>query len=96
VRYQHLGLSHVIGTLLDQRFVAPPTSTHNIACKPLPYVSASLGLLTLDEAERQALIAAVAEARADPRPSIPHEEVRAEILAEIEELERQIAASSAV
>jgi hypothetical protein len=24
-----------------------PTSTHNIACKPLPYVSASLGLLTL-------------------------------------------------
>ncbi len=50
----------------------------------------------LDEAERQALIAAVAEARADPRPPIPHEEVRAEILAEIEELERQIAASSAV
>jgi chorismate mutase len=50
----------------------------------------------LGEAERQALIAAVAEARADPRPSIPHEEVRAEILAEIEELERQIAASSAV
>ncbi len=49
----------------------------------------------LDEAERQALIAAVAEARADPRPPIPHEEVRAEILAEIEELERQIAASSA-
>ena len=47
----------------------------------------------LDEAERQALIAAVAEARADPRPPIPHEEVRAEIMAEIEELERQIAAS---
>jgi len=47
----------------------------------------------LDEAERQALIAAVKEARADPRPAIPHEEVRAEIMAEIEELERQIAAS---
>ena len=45
----------------------------------------------LDEAECQELIAAVAEARADPRPPIPHEEVRAEILAEIEELERQLA-----
>jgi hypothetical protein len=49
----------------------------------------------LDEAEYRALAAAVAEALADPRPDIPHEEVRAEILAEIEELERQIAASSA-
>ena len=49
----------------------------------------------LDEAERRALIAAVAEARADPRPPIPHEEVRAEIMAEIEELERRIAASLA-
>ncbi len=48
----------------------------------------------LDEAERRALIAAVEEALADPRPDIPHEEVRAEIMAEIEELERQIAASS--
>ena len=47
----------------------------------------------LDEAERQALIAAVEEALADPRPDIPHEEVRAEIMAEIEELEHQIAAS---
>jgi hypothetical protein len=47
----------------------------------------------LDEAERQALIAAVAEALADPRPDIPHEEVRAEIMAEIEELERRITAS---
>ncbi len=46
MQYQHLGLSHVIGILLDQGFVTPPTSTHNIACKPLPYVSASLGLLT--------------------------------------------------
>ena len=49
----------------------------------------------LDEAERRALIAAVAEARADPRPDISHEEVRAEILADIEALERQIVASPA-
>ena len=49
----------------------------------------------LEEAERQALIAAVAEARADPRPDIPHEEVRAEILAEIETLERQLAVEGA-
>ncbi len=50
----------------------------------------------LDEAERRALIAAVVEALADPRPDIPHEEVRAEMLAEIEELERRIAATLAV
>ena len=50
-----------------------------------------LSAADLDEAERRALIAAVAEARADPRPPIPHEEVRIEILAEIEELERQLA-----
>lgn len=49
----------------------------------------------LDEAERRALIAAVAEARADPRPDVPHEEVRAEILADIEALERQLAVSPA-
>lgn len=49
----------------------------------------------LDEAERRALVAAVAEARADPRPDIPHEEVRAEILADIEALERQLAVSPA-
>lgn len=47
----------------------------------------------LDEAERRALTAAVAEALADPRPDIPHEEVRAEILADIEALERQLAAA---
>jgi len=47
----------------------------------------------LDEAEGRALIAAVAEARADSRPPIPHEEIRAEILAEIEALEHQIAAT---
>ncbi len=55
----------------------------------------SLSTEALDEAERRALIAAVEEALADPRPDIPHEEVRTEIMAEIEELERQIAASSA-
>ena len=46
----------------------------------------------LDEAERRALAAAVAEALADPRPDVPHEEVRAEMLAEIEALERRLAA----
>lgn len=50
----------------------------------------------LNEAERRALIAAVAEARADPRPDVPHDEVLAEILANITALERQIAASSVV
>ena len=48
----------------------------------------------LDEAERLALIAAVEEALADPRPDIPHEVVRAEMLAEIEELEQQIRAAA--
>lgn len=54
-----------------------------------------LSVEALDEAERRALVAAVAEARADPRPDIPHEEVRAEILADIEALERQLAVSPA-
>lgn len=49
----------------------------------------------LDEAERQALAAAVAEARADPRPDVPHEEVRAEMLAELEALEHRLAAPPA-
>ena len=49
----------------------------------------------LDEAERRALAAAVAEELADPRPDVPHEEVRAEILAEIEALERRLAATPA-
>ena len=49
----------------------------------------------LDAAERRALAAAVAEALADPRPDVPHEEVRAEILAEIEELERGLVAPPA-
>ena len=56
-------------------------------------VHTPLSAEALDEAERRALAAAVAEALADPRPDIPHEEVRAEILAEIEALERQIAAA---
>ena len=51
-----------------------------------------LSAAVLGEAERRALVAAVAEARADPRPDIPHEEVRAEILAEIEALEHRLAA----
>lgn len=58
---------------------------------PLP-----LSAEALDEAERRALIAAVTEARADPRPSIPHEEVRAEMLAEIEQLERELERQLAV
>jgi len=45
VQYQRLGLSHLGRALLDHGFAATPTSTHNIACKPLPYVFASLGLL---------------------------------------------------
>ncbi len=43
------------------------------------------------EAERRLLDAAVAEARADPRPSVPHEQVRAKMLDEIERLNRKIA-----
>jgi hypothetical protein len=45
-----------------------------------------------DEAERRAVEAAVARARADTRPDIPHEQVRDEMLREIEELRRKIAA----
>ena len=45
-----------------------------------------------DEAEREALAAAGAEARAVSRPGIPHEQVRAEMLREIERLRRKIAA----
>ncbi len=43
------------------------------------------------EAERRLLEAAVAEARADPRPSVSHDQVRAEMLREIERLNRKIA-----
>ena len=53
---------------------------------------APLSAAALGEAERQALITAVAETLADPRPDVPHEEVRAEILAEIEALEHRLAA----
>ena len=53
-------------------------------------VSPFLPTEALDEAERRALIAAVAEARADPRPEVPHEEVRAEMLRELEELRQRL------
>lgn len=43
------------------------------------------------ETERQLLEAAVAEARADQRPGVPHDQVRAEMLQEIERLKRKIA-----
>lgn len=43
------------------------------------------------EAERRLLEAAVAEARSDPRPGMPHDQVRAEMLREIERLNRKIA-----
>jgi hypothetical protein len=43
------------------------------------------------ETERRLLEAAVAEARADPRPSVPHDHVRAEMLREINRLNRKIA-----
>jgi hypothetical protein len=43
------------------------------------------------EAERRLLEAFVAEARADPSPGVPHEQVRADMLCEIERLNRQIA-----
>ena len=52
-----------------------------------------------DEAERLALEAAVAEARADPGPDTPHEEVRQEILAELASLpveDERLALESAV
>jgi hypothetical protein len=52
---------------------------------PAPQIDAEL------EAERRLLEAAVAEARADPRPSVPHDQVRAEMLREIERLNRKIA-----
>jgi hypothetical protein len=42
-----------------------------------------------DEAERRALTAAVAESLADPRPEIPYEEVRAEMLRDADELQRR-------
>ncbi len=45
MQYQRLGVSHLGRALLGQGFAEAPTSTHNIACKPLPYVVASLGLL---------------------------------------------------
>ena len=43
------------------------------------------------EAERQLLEVAVAEARADKRQPVSHEQVRADMLREIERLKRKIA-----
>ena len=40
------------------------------------------------KAERRLLEAAVAEARADPRPSVSHDQVHAEMLLESEQLNR--------
>jgi hypothetical protein len=42
------------------------------------------------DAEVALLQAAVDEARDDPRPSVPHEQVRAEILAQMARLRRKI------
>ena len=53
-------------------------------------VHTPLSAEALDDAERRALIAAVAEARADPRPDVPHEEVRAEMLRDLEELRQRL------
>ena len=44
-----------------------------------------------DDAERIALEAAVAEARSDPRASIPHEQIRREILENIARAEQRLA-----
>ena len=44
-----------------------------------------------DEAERLALEAAVAEARADPRPGIPHEVVREQLLRDADRARQRIA-----
>ncbi|WP_169738201.1 hypothetical protein [Acidocella facilis] len=43
------------------------------------------------ETERQLLEAAVAEARADDRPSVSHDQVRADMLREIERLKLKTA-----
>jgi hypothetical protein len=53
---------------------------------------APLSAEALDEAERRALVAAVAEVLADPRPDIPHEEVRAEMLRDLEKLRQRLEA----
>ena len=45
-----------------------------------------------DEGERRAIEAAVAKARADTRPGIPHERVREKLLRFAGEMRRKIAA----
>jgi hypothetical protein len=44
-----------------------------------------------DEAERLALEAAIAEARTDPRPSVPHATVREQLLRDAERARQRIA-----
>jgi acyl-CoA reductase-like NAD-dependent aldehyde dehydrogenase len=46
------------------------------------------------DAERRAIEAAVAKARADTRPGIPHEQVREKLLRFADEMRRRIAALS--
>ncbi len=65
MQYQRLGLPHLGRALLDPGFSATPTSTHNIACKPLPYVFAPLGLLTQ-------VVIAVARSRAGRAGNAQH------------------------
>ncbi len=50
--------------------------------------------LDLDEAERRLLEAAVREARESDEPDVPHEVVRAELLAEAERLRALIRAKT--
>ncbi len=44
-----------------------------------------------EELERRALVEAVAAARADDRPGVPHDVVRADMLRDIERLRRTLA-----
>ncbi len=53
----------------------------------------SLSKAQLEDSERRAFAQAVARALADPRPDVPHREMREELLATIRELERQIASN---
>jgi hypothetical protein len=55
-----------------------------LPCPPRPW--------TRPNTERRALVAAVAEVLADPRPDIPHEEVRAEMLRDLEKLRQRLEA----
>ncbi len=48
-------------------------------------------ILSAEEAEQRALLAAVTAARADPRPDVPHKAVREEMLRETEDLRLRLA-----